>query len=112
MDILGLDQFAAPKEIREILGRRFQQLRLAKNLTQAQVSAISGVSLASVRAFEQTGEVSLKNLVHLAEAVRREGDLDALFKPARSTNLYAKEPRPRRRATGERRRRQPAAERK
>lgn len=44
-----------------------------------QLSDKSGVSLGSLKRFEQTGEISLASLVALAEALGCEDDLRGLF---------------------------------
>ena len=46
-----------------------------------QLSEKSGVSLGSLKRFEQTGEISLASLVALAEALQCEDDLSTLFAP-------------------------------
>lgn len=40
----------------------------------------SGVSLGSLKRFEQTGEISLQSFTKLAIALGAEGELEALFK--------------------------------
>ena len=48
-------------------------------LTQAQLADKSGVSLGSIRRFEQTGEVSFHALARIAQALQCQSDLDELF---------------------------------
>lgn len=47
-----------------------------------QLSELSGVSLGSLKRFEQTGEISLASLVALAQALECDGDLASLFAPS------------------------------
>ena len=61
------------------VARRAKERRRALGLTQPQLAAKSGVSLGSLRRFEQTGEISLHSLVRIAAALDCQGDFDALF---------------------------------
>lgn len=47
--------------------------------TQAQLASRTGVSLGSLRRFEQTGQISLESLVRIARGLGCEDDFDALF---------------------------------
>lgn len=58
---------------------REKALRKARGLSQEQLAAKAGVSLGSLRRFEQTGRIAFESLVALAFALRCEQDLDALF---------------------------------
>ena len=60
---------------------RMRARRKEAHLSQAQLSVLSGVSLGSLKRFEQTGEISLASLVALAQALECEGDLQMLFAP-------------------------------
>lgn len=48
-------------------------------MTQATLAATSGVSLGSLRRFEQIHEISLGSLIAVAFALGCESDFDALF---------------------------------
>ena len=56
-------------------------------LTQKKLSMRSGVSYASVRRFESTGEISLSSLIKIAHAIDCLDDFDELFKHEKITNL-------------------------
>ena len=58
---------------------RIVWLRKRKKRSQMELAVRSGVSLGSLKRFEQTGEISLKSLTMLAIALGVEGELDALF---------------------------------
>ena len=60
---------------------RIRAARLNANLTQAGLAARSGVTLASLRRFETTGQIALESLVRLAQALGRDADIEALFAP-------------------------------
>lgn len=62
---LVLDRFN-PKYIASMMAKEVAAIRLGKNLTQAELAQQSGVSLGSLKRFEQKQEISLKNLLKLA----------------------------------------------
>ena len=66
-------------EINIELAKRMVLLRKRKKLTQKNLSAKSGVSLGSLKRFEQSGEISLQSFTKLAIALEVEGELEALF---------------------------------
>ena len=51
------------------------------------LSVKSGVSYASIRRFEEAGEISLTSLIKLANAIDCLNDFDALFKNAKISSL-------------------------
>ena len=61
------------------LAERVRARRKEQGLTQAQLAAKSGVSLGSLKRFEQQHEISLASLVRLAAALGCQDDFDALF---------------------------------
>jgi len=61
----------SPAEAQQLLGRRLKQLRLQIGFKRATLAARSGVSARSLQRFEDTGEVSLRNLLLLAHALGR-----------------------------------------
>ena len=70
---------------------RFKDVRLSRNISQEALSEQSGVTLATLRRFEQTGEISLKHLVNLAIAMNRAGDFSELFRQMPPTDLFSEE---------------------
>jgi transcriptional regulator with XRE-family HTH domain len=54
-------------------------LRKRKKITQKQLAARSGVSLGSLKRFEQSGEISLQSLTKIAIALDVENELEDLF---------------------------------
>ena len=50
-----------------------------KKITQKQLAARSGVSLGSLKRFEQSGEISLQSLTKIAIALDVENELEGLF---------------------------------
>ena len=66
-----------PAKAKSKLAQNMRERRLAMNLTQAGLSKRSGVALATLRKFEQSGAVSVDNLFKLMLVV---GGLDGLIK--------------------------------
>lgn len=62
------------------IAKRFVMIRKNRKISQRRLSEISGVSYASIRRFEKTGDISLASLVKLALALQLYDDLDNLFK--------------------------------
>lgn len=73
-----LDDFN-PGAILKNIAVRAKRNRLELNLSQNALAAKSGVSLGSLKRFEQTAEISLKNLVMLAVALDATNEFASLF---------------------------------
>ena len=69
------------------LVERFKKRRKELKLSQKDLSTRSGVSYASIRRFEETGEISLTSLIKLANAIDCLNDFDELFKNAKISSL-------------------------
>ena len=67
------------KEINTEIAERIVQLRKRKKLSQKSLALRSGVSLGSLKRFEQTGEISLQSLTKIAIGLEVEGELEELF---------------------------------
>ncbi|MEE0596200.1 MAG: helix-turn-helix transcriptional regulator [Agathobacter sp.] len=67
------------KEIDTDIAKRMIRLRKRKKLSQRELAAKSGVSLGSLKRFEQSGEISLQSFTKLAIALGVEDELDNLF---------------------------------
>jgi len=68
-----------PNSIAMELAKRVKKLRLASNMTQQMLAEKSGVSLGSVKRFEQLGLISLQHLLHIAVALNAAEDFIQLF---------------------------------
>ena len=68
-----------PKELNMILADRIAKIRKRRKISQKALSAKSGVSLGSLKRFEQTGEISLLSLSKIAIALEIDGELESLF---------------------------------
>lgn len=92
-----------PEQLRRTLAERVRTLRLARGFKQSTLAERSGVSLASLRRFEDTGKVSLESLLALAFALNRLDDFASVLEPppARSmAELEALEAKPKPRLRG------------
>lgn len=66
-------------EINNDIAQKIVRLRKRKKITQKQLAARSGVSLGSLKRFEQSGEISLQSLKIIAIALDMENELEGLF---------------------------------
>lgn len=66
-------------EINTEIANRMKQLRKRKKISQKELAVRSGVSLGSLKRFEQSGEISLQSFTKLAIALEVEKELEALF---------------------------------
>ncbi len=82
-----------PEQVSAGLAARAKELRLARGWRQVTLAERSGVSLASLRRFEESGRVSLQNLLKLAFALGRLADFDALLEPPPASSLAELEAR-------------------
>jgi transcriptional regulator with XRE-family HTH domain len=69
-----------PDEILLQLARNIRELRLSKNLTQAQLSERSNVSLAVLKKFERTGKISLESFIKLTFVLGAAGKIPGVLK--------------------------------
>lgn len=67
------------KEINSGIADRMALLRKRRGYSQKKLSEKAGVSLGSLKRFEQEGEISLRSLTKLAIALEAEEELLALF---------------------------------
>lgn len=74
-----LSGFKFPNEIAKEVALNEKEKRKKKKLTQAELSARSGVSLASLKRFEQTGEISFISLLKLAAVLDELDIFEKLF---------------------------------
>jgi len=70
-----------PTEVARRLAQRLRALRLQRNWKRDTLAKRAGVSPASLKRFENSGEVSLGNLLKLCHALGRLGELDDLLQP-------------------------------
>jgi len=68
-----------PDAILKNIAKRLKRNRLELNLSQNALATKSGVSLGSLKRFENSGEISLKSLVMLALALDATQEFSLLF---------------------------------
>ncbi len=68
-----------PKQIMQMLSQRGRQKRLELNLTQSGLASRAGISLGSLKRFEQTGQISLESLTKIALVLGEANSFDKLL---------------------------------
>jgi len=66
-------------EMMRSISQRVKERRLEKNFTQMTLASRAGLTLASYRRFELTGEISLRSLVMIALALDMTSEFETLF---------------------------------
>ncbi len=74
-----------PSDVLLETAEKLRALRKARKWTQAELAERSGVSLGSVKRFEQTGRISFLSLLKLAHVLGRLDDFESVF--AENENL-------------------------
>lgn len=78
-----LHSLRSPDDILREIGGRARDLRLSMNLSRATLAEKAGISAATIKRLEDTGVISLPNLVLLAVALDATEHFSVLFeKPA------------------------------
>lgn len=67
---------------------RFRNARRAAKISQMTMAERSGVSLGSIKRFEQTGEISLSSLIKLAMVLGYEEDFNDLFRRKNYQSIF------------------------
>lgn len=86
-DINQFVEVITPQSMAQKLAEKEKTSRKQMKLTQKELSVRSGVSYASVRRFENTGEISLFSLLKIANVLGALEDFNALFTRKAITNL-------------------------
>ena len=71
---------SSPSELMDTLKTKFRQRRKALGYTQPELSSRSGVSLGSLKRFENSGQISLESLLKLALVLECLGDFDGVLR--------------------------------
>ena len=79
LDRTILDQLRYPGEIAKDIAVREKKKRRSLGLTQAELSSRAGMSLASLKRFEQTGEISFVSLLKIAGVLDETDAFEQLF---------------------------------
>lgn len=76
--MINLFQKTAP-EINFDIAKRMSAIRKRRKISQKELAKRSGVSLGSLKRFEQTGEISLLSLTKISIALGLEEEMENLF---------------------------------
>ena len=68
-----------PNEVSKKLANRFRILRKKSKISQQEMAERSGVSLGSLKRFENTGKISLESLLKLMHLLGRLNEIDSIF---------------------------------
>lgn len=74
-----MDWFLYPKEAAYQVAQQEKKKRRFRKLTQKELSEKSGISLASLKRFEQTGEISFVSLIKIADVLGEKDSFLDLF---------------------------------
>jgi transcriptional regulator with XRE-family HTH domain len=69
------------------VAKRAKAMRLAQNLSQRSMAERSGVSEASLKRFEHTGEIAFASLLKVSVVLGCMDDFDALFAPCQAVSI-------------------------
>ena len=69
------------------VAKRAKAMRLAQNLSQRSMAERSGVSLASLKRFEYTGEIAFASLLKVSVVLGCMDDFGALFAPREAVSI-------------------------
>lgn len=76
--MINLFQKTAP-EINVDIAKRMAAIRKRRKISQKELAKRSGVSLGSLKRFEQTGEISLLSLTKISIVLGLEDEMEKLF---------------------------------
>ena len=82
-----------PTETARALAQQAKVLRLLKGWTRATLAERAGVTVSSLKRFEQTGKASVELVLKVAHALGRLDEFDRLFQPPPARNLTELEQR-------------------
>jgi transcriptional regulator with XRE-family HTH domain len=86
-------QFMTPSEAQRALADRVRDARIGLSLKQTTLAARAGVTLATLRRFEQKGEIALKYLMRICHALGRVDEFDAILRPPAAATMAELESR-------------------
>jgi len=86
-------------DLQSKIAAKAKEKRLANNLSRRTLADKSGVTQASIKRFETSGEVSLANLLNIAFALNCTREFEALFDPKAPDSIAALQSPPRQRGS-------------
>ena len=85
--LTSLPNILTPPEVEKLLAARFKSLRLQARYKRTTLAGRAGVTVASLKRFETTGKISLKNLLRLVHALERLPEFAELLDAPRAASL-------------------------
>jgi transcriptional regulator with XRE-family HTH domain len=79
-----------PYDFLQDIASRHKVLRKQAGFSQSELAQRSGVSLGSLKRFEQTGQISLESLLQLADVLDRLNDFETLLQPLENLDAIEK----------------------
>jgi len=79
-----------PSDIQASLADKFRKLRRAQGYSQEEMAKRSGVSLGSLKRFENSGQISLESLLKLSHLLDRLDDFKSVFVQGEDMNRIEK----------------------
>ena len=76
-----------PLDVLRNMALKVKTLRKEASLTQPELSKKSGISIGSLRRFEQTGQISLASLLKILNVLGRLSDMEAILKSNKEKNI-------------------------
>jgi len=86
-------RLVTPVEAQRMLADRVREARITLGLKQKTVAARAGVTLATLRRFEQKGEISLKYLMRICHSLGRLDEFDGILRPPPAASMAELESR-------------------
>lgn len=90
----------SPDEIARAVAERARERRLERDLTQQGLADRAGLSLASLKRFERTGQIAFESLVRIAVVLQATDALNRLFEEPEFRSLDEAIARTKRRSRG------------
>jgi HTH-type transcriptional regulator / antitoxin HipB len=82
-----VDPLRTPTEVALELAARVRTLRLARNWKRDTLAARAGVTSASLKRFERTGQISLESFLKLCDTLERLDELDRVLRPPAARSM-------------------------
>ena len=79
--------YASPSQVLIKTAENHRKIRKSKKWTQVELAERTGVSLGSIKRFEQSGKISFSSLLKLAHALGRLSDFEKLFEVDELSNI-------------------------
>jgi transcriptional regulator with XRE-family HTH domain len=89
----ALTPLLVPGDAQRLLAGRVRDARLRLGLTQKTLAERAGVTYATLRRFERSGDIAVKYLVRIFNALGHLDEFDQLLKPAPAASLAELEAR-------------------